>query len=117
LGQIRHPVEQRPAAHVSQRGAGEVHELGMDVVRRNGSADTVQPGRGAITIPHVYGSTLPGFMMPNGSSAALIRCITANSAPPRQSGIMYGFSLPMPCSAEKLPSSARTTSFTVSMIA
>jgi hypothetical protein len=36
----------------------------------------------------LYGSTLPGFMMPAGSIAALIRCISASSAPPRQSGIM-----------------------------
>ena len=35
-----------------------------------------------------YGNTFPGFMIPIGSSAALIRCITASSAPPRQSGIM-----------------------------
>jgi hypothetical protein len=35
-----------------------------------------------------YGSTFPGFMIPAGSIAALIRCISANSAPPRQSGIM-----------------------------
>ena len=35
-----------------------------------------------------HGSTFPGFMMPSGSSAALIRRITASSAPPRQSGIM-----------------------------
>ncbi len=44
-------------------------------------------------------------MIPSGSSASLIRRITASSAPPRQSGIMYGFSFPIPCSAEKLPSS------------
>ncbi len=35
-----------------------------------------------------YGSTFPGFMMPSGSSAALIRRIVSSSAPPRQSGIM-----------------------------
>ena len=38
--------------------------------------------------PTVSGRHLPGFMMPSGSSACLIRRITASSAPPRQSGIM-----------------------------
>lgn len=35
-----------------------------------------------------YGSIFPGFMIPIGSSAALIRRINSSSAPPRQSGIM-----------------------------
>ena len=35
-----------------------------------------------------YGSTLPGFMIPCGSSAALIRRMASSSAPPRQPGIM-----------------------------
>ncbi len=35
-----------------------------------------------------YGSSLPGFMMPCGSSAALMRRMVSSSAPPRQPGIM-----------------------------
>ena len=51
------------------------------------------------------GSTLYGFMIPKGSSAALIRRMVASSAPPRHSSIMGVFTRPIPCSAEKLPSS------------
>ena len=69
----RHRISTSPAAQGSSRlSGGTISAVGRalsDMGRR------------------CYGSTLPGFMIPCGSSAALIRRIVSNSAPPRQAGI------------------------------
>ena len=46
VGQLRHAVEQRAAACVGQRGAREIDEFRVDVVRRHRGADPVEPGLG-----------------------------------------------------------------------
>ena len=48
VGQIGHAVEQRAAPRIGQRGAGEVHELGVDVILRNRGADPVEPRLGQV---------------------------------------------------------------------
>lgn len=46
VGQRDHAVEQRDGAFVHRRGAAEVDEFGMDVVRRHRGADAIEPGLG-----------------------------------------------------------------------
>ena len=48
VGKVGHAIEQREASRVLQRGAREINELGVDVVRRHRGADAVEPG--AVTL-------------------------------------------------------------------
>ena len=56
--------------------------------QRNAQCGASADCDGAEAAASSYGSTFPGFMIPSGSSAALIRRIASSSAPPRHPGIM-----------------------------
>ena len=71
--------------------SGRTLRLGMRGHRneneREGDASEAH-GSPPLFPPWPYGSILPGFISPLGSSAALMRRIRSSSAPPRHSGIM-----------------------------
>src|SRR5882757_4739015 len=100
------PRARRPAA-LPQRD----HLRNIGVLDRR---DRQRRDRGGLS--HVH-STLPGFMMPRGSSMALMPRISSIATLSLTSGSSSRLSTPMPCSAEIEPpirvTMANTTSLTL----
>ena len=86
VGQAHHAIEQSDRMLVRQRGAGEVDEFRVDVVRRNRGADPVEPGLGHALLVFLQWAAASVAALPDVGRRGLMPACRLNARRDRSPG-------------------------------